>query len=106
MMLPSSPEERDRIRLRMQQVAELDQKAGKAHRLPKDFYGREELQPMRWRYCDPSVYSGFDLAARSMQLGEVALFEIDQPLLEPSVAEFYKQDGGAARVAGLPQLKH
>eukprot|EP00440_Ansanella_granifera_P041545 gb/GFBE01045053.1/.p1 GENE.gb/GFBE01045053.1/~~gb/GFBE01045053.1/.p1 ORF type:complete len:593 (+),score=146.41 gb/GFBE01045053.1/:1-1779(+) len=104
--LPETPEERDSIRLKMQEVAELDDRAGKAQRSPMDFYDQEELRPMRWRFGDPMVYAGFDLAARSMKLGEKAVFEIDQPLLEPSVSDFYGQDGGAARVAGLPNFKH
>lgn len=106
LLLPETPEQRDRLRLQMREVAELDDKAGKAARLPNDFYERQEQQPMRWRYGDPTVYQGFDLAARSMRLGERALFEVDQPLLEPSVCEFYKSDGGVARVAGLPNFKH
>lgn len=106
LVLPESPQERDELRYQMQQVAELDDRAGKVARTPTDFYDREALHPMRWRYGDPAVYSGFDLAARSMRLGERAVFEIDQPLLEPSVCEFYKKDGGAARVAGLPSFKH
>merc|ERR1712060_17222 len=73
---------------------------------PADFCRQRPLLPMRWRYGDPSVYAGFELAARSMRLGERALFEIDQPLLEPSVSTFYQRDGGVARVAGLPNFKH
>jgi len=106
MLLPESPEEQMAIRATMLEVAELDDKAGKAMRAPNDFYRHELCQPMRWRYGDPSVYSGFDLAARSMRLGEKAVFEIDQPMLEPSVCEFYQKDGGAARVAGLPNFRH
>lgn len=104
--LPETPEERDNMRLMMQEVAELDDRAGKKARSPSEFYEREQMRPMRWRYGDPMVYAGLDLAARSMKLGEKALFEIDQPLLEPSVSEFYKQDGGIAQVAGLPRFKH
>lgn len=106
LVLPETPEARDKLRLQMREVAELDDAAGKAARTPNDFYERQDLMPMRWRYGDPTVYRGFDLAARSMRLGERALFEIDQPLLEPSVCEFYKSDGGVARVAGLPNFRH
>eukprot|EP00931_Biecheleriopsis_adriatica_P056779 TRINITY_DN33671_c0_g1_i1.p1 TRINITY_DN33671_c0_g1~~TRINITY_DN33671_c0_g1_i1.p1 ORF type:complete len:588 (-),score=149.35 TRINITY_DN33671_c0_g1_i1:175-1938(-) len=104
--LPETPEERDMLRMKMQEVAELDDRAGKKQRSPMDFYAREELRPLRWRFGDPMVYAGFDLAARGMKLGEKAIFEIDQPLLEPSVSDFYKQDGGIARLAGLPNFKH
>lgn len=106
LVLPETPQERDELRLRMTEVAALDDVAGKLARTPEDFVTREALQPLRWRYGDPCVYAGFDLAARSMELGEKALFEIDQPLLEPSVCEFYRSNGGAARVAGLPDFKH
>lgn len=104
--LPETPQERDELRMIMREVAELDDLAGKAARTPSDFVARERMQPMRWRYGDPCVYAGFDLAARSMRLEERAVFEIDQPLLEPSVAEFYRKDGGVARVAGLPSFQH
>lgn len=106
LLLPQTPAERDELRVRMQEVAELDDKAGKAARSPAEFYRKEALHPMRWRYGDPSVYAGFELAARSMRLGEKALFEIDQPLLEPSVCGFYNGNGNAARAAGLPRLQH
>jgi len=90
----------------MVQVAELDNKSRKLPRTPEDFLTKETLQPLCWRYGDPCVYAGFELASRSMHLGEIAVFEIDQPLLEASVAEFYKKDGGIARVAGLPNFRH
>jgi len=104
--LPKTPLERDELRAAMQEVAALDDLAGKQPRRLDDFLSTEEAMPLRWRYGDPSVYVGFELAARSMMLGEQAVFEIDQPLLEPSVREFYKARGGVARVAGLPEFRH
>lgn len=105
-VLPRTPEEQNMLRVTMQKIAQRDDEAGKAPRTPQDFCVTETLKPMRWRYGDPTVYAGFELAARSMRLREKALFEIDQPLLEPSVRDFYRADGGVARVAGLPDFKH
>lgn len=107
MHLPETPQEQNYMRNVMKEVAYLDDVAGKKPRTPGDFYEKETSRhPMCWRYGDPTVYSGFELASRSMMLGEKAMFEIDQPLLEPSVSAFYGSDGGVARTAGLPDLKH
>lgn len=104
--LPGSPEELAHMREVMREVARLDDAAGKKPRTPQEFFRKDRRQPLRWRVGDPAVYVGFDLAVRSMRFGERASFEIDQPLLEPSVREFYKADGGVARAAGLPDFMH
>jgi len=104
--LPETPEERDELRRVMREIALLDDISGKLPRRTEEFCQRELGWPLRWRYGDPGLYAGFELASRSMMLGEKALFEIDQPLLEPSVHDFYRTRGGASHVAGLPDLKY
>eukprot|EP00747_Dinoflagellata_sp_TGD_P194585 gnl/TRDRNA2_/TRDRNA2_62154_c0_seq1.p1 gnl/TRDRNA2_/TRDRNA2_62154_c0~~gnl/TRDRNA2_/TRDRNA2_62154_c0_seq1.p1 ORF type:complete len:553 (+),score=99.70 gnl/TRDRNA2_/TRDRNA2_62154_c0_seq1:3-1661(+) len=104
--LPETAAELNEVRATMQELAMLDDLAGNRLRSPEEVYGKEERQPLRWRYGDPIVYKGLELAARSMKLSEKAVFEIDQPLLEPSVRDFYAADGLTASHAGLPDLSH
>ncbi|CAK0816283.1 unnamed protein product, partial [Prorocentrum cordatum] len=83
-----------------------DQEARKAPRLIGDFHPTVKKGPVRWRLGDPGMYRGLDLAVRTMKPGERTLFEVDQPMLGPSVEAFYDELGSHASVAGLPQLQY
>jgi len=50
------------------------------------------------------MYKGFDLAVRTLKYKERAVFEVDQPMLNPSVEAFYEKLGFHSGLAGLPQL--
>lgn len=101
---PETKQARDELKEYMDMVNFLDQEANKAPRLIGDFYRKVKKRPVRWYLGDPGMYKGFDLAARSMKPGERALFEIDQPALNPSVEKFYEKSGFHSGIAGLPQL--
>eukprot|EP00746_Dinoflagellata_sp_MGD_P007420 gnl/MRDRNA2_/MRDRNA2_114679_c0_seq1.p1 gnl/MRDRNA2_/MRDRNA2_114679_c0~~gnl/MRDRNA2_/MRDRNA2_114679_c0_seq1.p1 ORF type:complete len:661 (+),score=154.60 gnl/MRDRNA2_/MRDRNA2_114679_c0_seq1:152-2134(+) len=107
LILPETEEDRRKHSDLMKNVALLDDEAGKQPRVPEDFETRKERNPMRWYTGDPLMYTGFDLAAQNLRIGERALFEIDQPLLEPSVRDFYvAKDTCSTSDAGLPLLIH
>uniref|UniRef100_A0A7S4W9P5 Peptidylprolyl isomerase n=1 Tax=Alexandrium monilatum TaxID=311494 RepID=A0A7S4W9P5_9DINO len=101
---PDTKQARDELKEYMDMVNFLDQEAKKAPRLVGDFYRKVKKRPVRWYLGDPGMYKGFDLAVRTMKSGEKALFEVDQPMLSPSVEKFYEKVGFHSGVAGLPQL--
>lgn len=101
---PETKQARDELKEYMEMVNFLDQEAKKAPRLIGDFYRKVKKRPVRWYLGDPGMYKGFDLAVRTMKPGERALFEVDQPMLSPSVEDFYQKTGFHSGIAGLPQL--
>lgn len=101
---PDTKQGREELKEYMEMVNFLDQEANKAPRMIGDFYRKVKKRPVRWFLGDPGMYRGFDLAARSMKPQERALFEIDQPALNPSVEKFYERLGFHSGIAGLPQL--
>lgn len=101
---PETKQARDELKEYMDMVNFLDQEANKAPRLVGDFYQKIKKRPVRWYIGDPGMYKGFDLAVRTMKQGERALFEVDQPMLNPSVEKFYDKIGFHSGIAGLPQL--
>jgi len=101
---PDTKQGRDELKEYMDMVNFLDQEAKKAPRIVGDFYRKVKKRPVRWYLGDPGMYKGFDLAVRTMKPGERALFEVDQPMLNPSVEKFYEKCGFHSGIAGLPQL--
>lgn len=101
---PETKKARDELKEYMDMVNFLDQEAGKKPRLVGDFYRRVKKRPVRWHLGDPGMCAGFDIAVRSMKVGEKALFEVDQPQLAPSVEAHYRGLGFHSTLAGLPQL--
>lgn len=103
---PETKKARDELKEYMEMVNFLDQEAGKAPRLVGDFYRKVKKRPVRWFLGDPGMYKGFDLAVRTMKPKERAIFEVDQPMLAPSVEQFYEGIGFHSTIAGLPQLTY
>mmetsp|Transcript_82340 Transcript_82340/g.233265 ORF Transcript_82340/g.233265 Transcript_82340/m.233265 type:complete len:679 (-) Transcript_82340:97-2133(-) len=101
---PDTKQARDELKEYIDMVNFLDQEAKKAPRLVGDFYRKVKKRPVRWYLGDPGMYKGFDIAARAMKPMERALFEVDQPMLNPSVEKYYEKLGFHSGVAGLPQL--
>lgn len=101
---PESRQGREELKEYIDMVNFLDQEANKAPRMLGDFYQKVKKRPVRWYLGDPGMYKGFDVAVRSMKPQERAIFEIDQPALNPSVDKFYEKLGFHSGVAGLPQL--
>jgi len=101
---PDTKQGRDELKEYIDMVNFLDQEAGKKPRLVGDFYNKVKKRPVRWYLGDPGMYKGFDLAVRTMKPQERALFEVDQPMLAPSVGKYYEKLGFHSGVAGLPQL--
>lgn len=101
---PETKKARDELKEYMDMVNFLDQEAGKMPRLVGDFYQKVKKRPVRWHLGDPGMYRGFDLAVRTMKVGERALFEVDQPMLNESVEGYYNKLGFHSGLAGLPQL--
>lgn len=101
---PETKKARDELKEYMDMVQFLDEEAGKKPRLVGDFYQKVKKKPVRWVLGDPGMYKGFDLAVRTMKFKERALFEVDQPMLNPSVEKFYDRLGFHSGLAGLPQL--
>eukprot|EP00931_Biecheleriopsis_adriatica_P115095 TRINITY_DN90932_c0_g1_i1.p1 TRINITY_DN90932_c0_g1~~TRINITY_DN90932_c0_g1_i1.p1 ORF type:complete len:668 (-),score=195.74 TRINITY_DN90932_c0_g1_i1:55-2058(-) len=103
---PETKQARDELKEYMDMVNFLDQEAKKAPRMVGDFYQKVKKRPVRWYIGDPGMYKGFDLAVRTMKPGERAVFEVDQPMLAPSVENFYESIGFHSTIAGLPQLQY
>jgi len=103
---PETKQARDELKEYMDMVNFLDQEAGKKPRLVGDFYRKVKKRPVRWYVGDPGMYNGFDLAVRSMRVGERSVFEVDQPRLAASVEKYYDALGFHSTLAGLPQLTY
>jgi len=103
---PETKQARDELKEYMDMVNFLDQEAKKAPRLVGDFYKKVKKRPVRWYIGDPGMYKGLDIAVRTMKPAERSLFEVDQPMLNPSVAKYYEKTGFHSGVAGLPQLTY
>jgi hypothetical protein len=101
---PETKQARDELKEYMDMVQFLDEEAGKKPRIVGDFYQKVKKKPVRWAIGDPGMYKGFDLAVRTMKVQEKALFEVDQPMLNPSVEAYYEKLGFHSGLAGLPQL--
>lgn len=101
---PETKKARDELKEYMDMVQFLDEEAGKKPRIVGDFYQKVKKKPVRWALGDPGMYKGFDLSVRTMKYKERALFEVDQPMLTPSVDKFYEKLGFHSGLAGLPQL--
>lgn len=101
---PETKKARDELKEYMDMVQFLDEEAGKKPRVVGDFYQKVKKKPVRWALGDPGMYKGFDLAVRTMKVQEKALFEVDQPMLNPSVDKYYDKLGFHSGLAGLPQL--
>jgi len=101
---PETKQARDELKEYMDMVQFLDEEAGKKPRMVGDFYQKVKKKPVRWALGDPGMYKGFDLAVRAMKIKEQAIFEVDQPMLSPSVDKYYEKLGFHSGLAGLPQL--
>jgi len=101
---PETKKARDELKEYMDMVQFLDEEGGKKPRLVGDFYQKVKKKPVRWALGDPGMYKGFDLAVRTLKYKERAVFEVDQPMLNPSVEAFYEKLGFHSGLAGLPQL--
>lgn len=101
---PETKQARDELKEYMDMVQFLDEEAGKKARMVGDFYQKVKKKPVRWAVGDPGMYKGFDLAVRTLKVNEKAIFEVDQPTLNPSVEKYYEKLGFHSGLAGLPQL--
>lgn len=101
---PETKKARDELKEYMDMVQFLDEEAGKKPRLVGDFYKKVKKRPVRWHLGDEGMYKGFDLAVQSMKPKERSIFEVDQPMLSPSVEKHYEKLGFHSGLAGLPQL--
>lgn len=101
---PETKKARDELKEYMDMVQFLDEEAGKKPRVVGDFYQKVKKKPVRWSLGEPGMYKGFDLAVRTMKVNEKATFEVDQPMLNPSVEKYYDKLGFHSGLAGLPQL--
>lgn len=101
---PETKKARDELKEYMDMVQFLDEEAGKKPRFIGDFYKKVKKRPVRWHLGDEGMYKGFDKAVQSMKHKERSVFEVDQPMLAPSVEQFYEKLGFHSGLAGLPQL--
>lgn len=101
---PESKEERESIQETQRTIAMLDDLADKRPRMPEEWVKKFPRSPLRWQAGDPMMYKGFDLAAHSMAVGEISVFEVDQPLLEPTVEKVFTKLNTYSVSAGLPSL--